>query len=163
MQQVSTKLESTKQESTPNILSEQSFHEFLVCFEAGIDRFVNGDVAAWKENASHHYDSTIMGAWGAYERGWDEVSARYEWAAARFMPNATKVRIEYLAVHVSGAMAYTIATEQSEPLIVGQANAAPMTLRVTHLFRLEEGGWKLLHRHADPLLDKSAPATVLQG
>ena len=29
-------------------------------------------------------DVMIMGAWGAYEKGWAEVGPRYDWAAARF-------------------------------------------------------------------------------
>ena len=37
-----------------------------------------------------------------------------------------------------------------------------MALRVTHVFRKEDGAWKLVHRQADPLIDKTAPATVLQ-
>jgi ketosteroid isomerase-like protein len=46
---------------------------------------------------------------------------------------------------------------------VGQKEPAAMSLRVTHLFRKEQGGWKLLHRHADPLLSKTAPADVLSA
>ena len=38
-----------------------------------------------------------------------------------------------------------------------------MSLRVTHLFRKEQGEWKLLHRHADPLMSKTAPAAVLRA
>jgi ketosteroid isomerase-like protein len=37
-----------------------------------------------------------------------------------------------------------------------------MSLGVTHLFRKEQGEWKLLHRHADPLMSKTAPAAVLR-
>lgn len=47
-------------------------------------------------------------------------------------------------------------------MVVGQDKAAPMALRVTHIFRKEEGTWKLVHRHADPLIGKTAPAAVLR-
>src|SRR5215207_6451325 len=69
----------------PTDSNEVSFRFFLRDFEEGLSRFVNGDGAAWKSNASQGEDATIMGAWGAYEQGWEEVSARYDWAAARFM------------------------------------------------------------------------------
>jgi ketosteroid isomerase-like protein len=33
---------------------------------------------------------------------------------------------------------------------------APITLRVTHLYRREDGEWKIVHRHADrPPVDQS--------
>ena len=31
-------------------------------------------------------------------------------------------------------------------------------LRVTHVYRLEGDRWKIVHRHADPLIDKAPPA-----
>ena len=37
-----------------------------------------------------------------------------------------------------------------------------MALRVTHVFQWENATWRLLDRHADPLMDKTAPDTVLQ-
>jgi hypothetical protein len=59
------------------------FDQFLPQFEEGIRRFVNGDASVWKQHASRRDDATIMGGWGAYEKGWAEVEARYDWAASR--------------------------------------------------------------------------------
>ncbi len=141
---------------------DTSFRAFLPQFEEGITRFINGDPAVWKGNASQREDATIMGAWGAYEKGWGEVSARYDWAAARMGKTGAKVKIEYLSSGSSGDLAYTVAIERSEVRLTGADKPAPMALRVTHLFRKEDGKWKLLHRHADPIVAKTAPATVLE-
>ena len=52
----------------------------------------------------------------------------------------------------------------------GVSNAAPplkdqpfsVVIREVNAFRKENGHWKLLHRHADPLIDTTAPASVLK-
>jgi ketosteroid isomerase-like protein len=140
----------------------EEFHQFLAQFEAGINRFITGEPTLWKQHAAHGDHATIMGAWGACEQGWQEVGPRYDWAAARFRESGATLAVEYLAMAVSGDLAYTVTVERSEALIVGQDKPAAMPLRVTHIFRKEAGGWKLVHRHADPLIGKTAPQTVLQ-
>ena len=144
------------------IRMDASLQEFLPRFEEGISRFINGDPDLWKQNASQRDDVTIMGGWGAYTKGWDKVGPWYDWAAARFHESGARLEVEYVSSGVSGDLAYTITLERSEVLLAGQEKLAAMTLRATHLFRRENGTWKLVHRHADPLVDKTAPATVLQ-
>jgi hypothetical protein len=139
----------------------KTFGEFLPRFEQGIERFLNGDSTLWKSNVSHDVDGTIMGAWGDFEKSWVELEPRYDWAAARFEESGAIVQFQYLSSGVSGELAYTVAIERSTVRIVGQKEPAAMSLRVTHLFRKEQGEWKLLHRHADPLMSKTAPAAVL--
>ena len=139
----------------------KTFAEFLPHFERGIERFLNGDATLWKSNASHDADGTIMGAWGDYEKGWTELEPRYDWAAARFEESGATVQFQYLSSDVSGDLAYTVAIERSTVRLVGQKEPAAMSLRVTHLFRREQGEWKLVHRHADPLMSKTSPDTVL--
>jgi ketosteroid isomerase-like protein len=63
---------------------------------------------------------------------------------------------------VSGDLAYTVTIERSETRVSGAESVAPMVLRVTHIFRKEDGVWKLVHRHADSLMDKAAPSAVLK-
>jgi ketosteroid isomerase-like protein len=132
--------------------------EFLAAFEAGTERFMNGDPEMWKANASRRDDAMIMGAWGAYEKG----SARYDWAAARFRDADARLEVEYLTAVVEGNLAFTTAIERATVKLAGEETAAPMALRVTHVFRKEDGTWKLVLRHADPLVAKTAPETVLR-
>jgi ketosteroid isomerase-like protein len=141
---------------------DASFQAFLPRFEEGINRFINGDPALWKQNASRRDDAMIMGAWGAFEKGWKEVDARYDWAAARFKNSGAKVAFEYLSCGVTEDLAYIVAIERSEVHLVDQDKRIPMALRTNHIFRKEDGAWKLVLRHADPLIAKTAPAAVLQ-
>ena len=144
------------------VVSDPSLREFLESFEDGTRRFINGDTALWMENVSRGRDVMIMGAWGAYEKGWPEVQARYEWAGARFRDSGAKLSVEYLTSVQSGDLAFTTAIERAEVKVAGQEKAAPMALRVTHIFRKEDGAWKLVLRHADPLAAKIAPDAVLE-
>jgi ketosteroid isomerase-like protein len=142
--------------------TDLSFQTFLTRFEEGINRFLNGDPGLWKQNALHTDEAMIMGAWGAYEKGWKEVDARYDWAAARFVNSDATVKVEYLSCGMSGNLAYIVAIERSEVHLIGQDKPIAMSLRTNHIFRKEKGEWKLMLRHADPLIDKTAPATVLR-
>jgi ketosteroid isomerase-like protein len=141
---------------------DPSLRPFLFQFETGINSFINGDPALWKQHASRRDDVTIMGGWGAYKKGWKEANSQYDWAVARFQESGARVNVEYLSSGVSGDLAYTVSIERSEVRLVDQDKPAPMALRVTHLFRKEDGGWKLVHRHADPLVGRTEAATVLR-
>lgn len=146
-------------QSMPSQALDASFRQFLVQMEAATNRFLNGDATLWKELCSHQDDATIFGGWGGYERGWTELGPRYDWAAQRFV--AGELTVEYIAIHVSGNLACSVALERSTVRLVDQTIAATMLLRVTHLFRYAADGWKLVHRHADPLLGVTPPSAVL--
>ena len=73
-----------------------------------------------------------------------------------------KMDYTYLAVGVSGDLAYTVTIDRGAVHLIDQAAPRPMALRVTTIFRKESGAWKLMHRHEDPLIDKTAPAAVIQ-
>lgn len=76
--------------------------------------------------------------------------------ASRFS-NCTDYRSELVAADVSGDLAYTVGDEHSTKSVDG-GPAQSDTLRVTHIYRRENGEWKIVHRHGDLLpVDQSAP------
>lgn len=148
----------TKTEAPPTAAGDSSFQAFLPQWEAAQTRFINGDPTLWKQNASHRDDATILGAFGGHEKGLSEVGARNDWASAQFKDSGATQKIEYLNTTVSGDLAFTVTIERQEAVRIGeQEKPTPRALRVTQIFRKEGGSWKLLHRHADPLVERLPP------
>ena len=58
---------------------------------------------------------------------------------------------------VRGRLAYTVAIERATVLYAGQTAPQPQTLRATMIFRFEEGAWKIVHRHADTMIELELP------
>jgi ketosteroid isomerase-like protein len=90
---------------------------------------------------------TLFGAIGMSEAGWDKLGEIFPWVAARFS-NVSDFRFEVEVVQVSGDMAYTLGFERFNGSIAGRP-VEPVTVRVTHIYRREDGEWKIVHRHAD--------------
>jgi ketosteroid isomerase-like protein len=99
---------------------------------------------------------TRFGAWGPCKSGTEAVTRISRWVASRFS-NSTVYSFELVAVGVSGDLAYTVGYERNATSVDGAPSA--YTLRVTHVYRREEGEWKIVHRHGDVMpVDQSPPA-----
>ena len=88
-----------------------------------------------------------MGAFGGYERGWAQVSARLDWAAKGI--RATDRVAENVVTVVENNLAYTVDLEHMTRHTGDQPQ--PRTLRCTQVYRHENGEWKVVLRHADEL------------
>ncbi len=138
---------------TPTL--EEEFRQVVEQRRAANTAFVNGDARPLKEMASHRDDVTILGAFGGFEHGWAEAGPRYDWAASRF--NGGTFTAEIVTTHVTPELAYSVAIERSDVRFTGSDEAAQQVFRVTEIFRHEDGAWRLMHRHADPLVTKQRP------
>jgi ketosteroid isomerase-like protein len=99
---------------------------------------------------------TLFGAWGPCKSGTDEVTRISRWVASRFS-NSTTYNFELVAAGVSGDLAYTVGYERNMTSVDGKPEE--YTLRVTHVYRREDGEWKIVHRHGDVMpVDQSPPA-----
>ena len=136
--------------STHTTEHEQAFRAFLSRRQEATTAFFNGDAGPWKAQATHTDDITMFGGYGGSEQGWAAVEDRYTWAAARNAEGV--VRSEIIACHVTSEIAYTVAIERGEVRPNGGQQFVAKALRVTEIFRREGADWKLIHRHADPLV-----------
>jgi ketosteroid isomerase-like protein len=80
---------------------------------------------------------------------------------ARFKGAEGKVEIENISFVATDEMAYSVDIERSQVRLSGSDKTSPMALRVTTIYRSENDGWKMVYRHADPLLDVQRPESVL--
>ncbi|MFC5139276.1 nuclear transport factor 2 family protein [Actinomycetospora rhizophila] len=96
---------------------------------------------------------TLFGGAVVLRRGRDEVSAVFRWLAGRF----TELRaydFELVAAGASGDLAYTVGFEHKT--VVADGAESTYTLRVTHVYRREDGQWRIVHRHGDaPPVDRA--------
>ncbi len=104
---------------------------------------------------SHRADASVLGGFGGHELGWRQLAPRLEWVGKTFAGGHCEY--EELSTVVGGELAYVVQLERGEARIQGRAEPERLELRVTMVFRLEDGEWRLLHRHADPLIQKKAP------
>ena len=111
----------------------------------------HGWLAMWSTNDP----VTLFGA-GMSGRGWDKVSGIFHSIASRWS-DCTDQRVEILAAGVSGDLAYTVEVEHTSVSLDG-VPVAPYTLRVTQVYRHEDGQWKVVHRHGDQIaIDQDQP------
>jgi ketosteroid isomerase-like protein len=111
------------------------------------EAFVHGDPRPRMKLWSRRDPVTLFGADGMSESGWEELSQTFALVASRFS-KVSNFRFDVELVEVSGDTAYTLGFERFEGSIASRP-VAPVTVRVTHIYRRENGAWKIVHRHAD--------------
>lgn len=109
---------------------------------------LNGDSGPRKTLWSHKDPVTVLGALRTVS-GWSEVASLFDWLASKFS-NGSSYELDVAAAGACGDLGYIVGFEHSAAS-VGSDAPAHIALRVTLIFRREDGEWKEVHRHADPM------------
>jgi ketosteroid isomerase-like protein len=107
----------------------------------------NGDAEPRLAIWSRQEPVTVLGAWKS-ATGPEEVSDLFTQLETTFS-DCTSYSHEIVAADVIGDLAYTVGYEHTQAAIDGEPRT--YTLRATQIYRREDGEWKVVHRHADPM------------
>jgi ketosteroid isomerase-like protein len=120
---------------------------------------MDGDCAPWIELLSHRADVAVLGAYGGVVTGWDEVSARFARTAAGYGEGGAggTTSRENIATWIGTDIACVVDIEQHRTALEGGAEPVTFRYRTTHVLRREDDGWRVVLRHADPLVDFRGP------
>ena len=132
----------------------------IAALHAAMAEVANGDVTAIKALYSHAADATSFYGWGGWEKGWDAVSKRWDWAGEQFKGGT--VSYQPVTRVTADTLFYVTDIETFRMTAMdGLGKPTQWSNRVTHIFRLEEGAWRLIHRHGNRLEDQYKPAARL--
>ncbi len=130
-------------------------------FNLAQGEIVKGNAEPANKLFSPRDDVTLANPLGPPAHGWDEVAAAGEHAASQ-LRDGEIVGFETIEKYVTDELAYIVRVERARAKVGGREDAAPISLRVTMTFRPEDGAWKVVHRHADPITTARPAESVIQ-
>lgn len=130
--------------NTPNL------EDAIEASHQALASIVTGDQSGYLALFSSADDVTLGNPFGPFGRGRQAVEARLALAASRYR-EGRNTKVELVGKYVSDTLACVAEVESGGAKVAGSEAFTQISIRVTSLFRLEMGQWKLVHRHADPL------------
>ncbi len=130
-------------------------------YHRSLDLFMRGNADATIALFSHREDVTLGNPFGPFARGHDKVAETAR-AASSHMRDGKARGFERIATHVSPDFAYIIEVERLSTNLDGGNKVFPYSLRVTTIFLPEDGTWRIIHRHADPITTNQPWDSVLE-
>jgi ketosteroid isomerase-like protein len=135
--------------------------QFVDQYHRALDEFFRGNPEPAKLLYSHREDASLANPFGPVAVGWPLVAETMERAASNYRDGGA-TGFETLATYVTPELAYLVEVERFEAKIGESQETASGALRVTSIIRPEDGGWRIVHRHADPITSTRPAESVVQ-
>lgn len=136
------------------------FEKAIEASHRALDRIARGDPSGYFDLYSEKDDATIANPFGPPARGRPGIEEAGTRAAANYREGRA-LNFETIATCVTDELAYTLEIERFEAKVGESDELTEVALRVTSIFRREDGAWKLVHRHADPIVTARPAASVI--
>ena len=135
--------------------------EFVQQCEEAWRVFVTGNPEPAMSLFSQRDDVTLANPWGPAVTGWADVSRTLQAAAARF--RGGQLAYDVLMRVVANDVACYHEVERGEARLGGRPEFESFALRVTTTYRREDGRWRIVLRHADPIVAPRPNDATLAG
>jgi ketosteroid isomerase-like protein len=131
-------------------------------YHRALDAFIKGDPGQQKKLFSKRDDVTLANPLGPPARGPSAVEATMDRASSG-LREGEPIRFERISGDAGTELAYIVEIEWARAKVGGSDEVSPIPLRVTTIFRREDGEWKVVHRHADPILSPRPIESLVQA
>jgi ketosteroid isomerase-like protein len=135
--------------------------ELIEQYQLALDEFLKGNPEPVQKLFSHRLDATLANPYNPPVRGWERIAEVTEHAAS-LRRDGEATGFEIVSKYVTPELAYIVQIERLKAKVGGREDITPYSLRSTMIFRPEDGEWKVVHRHADPITTAQPAESVLQ-
>lgn len=140
------------------------FDEAVEQYHAAVAEFIRGNSEPYKRVFSRQEDVSIanpFAPFGPVSRGPHQVHETFELASSQYKDGEVS-GFESLGRLVTRDLAYIVEVERYRIKVGGRTDMSSVVLRTTSILRPEEGTWKVVHRHADPITTPQPVESVVQ-
>jgi ketosteroid isomerase-like protein len=135
--------------------------ELIERYQLALDEFMKGNPKPVQELFSHREDASLANPYAPPVRGWDGIAKTTEHTASLHRDGRAR-GFEIVAKNVTPELAYVVQIEHLESKVGESEEITPYALRATMIFRPEDGAWKVVHRHADPITTPQPAESVIR-
>jgi ketosteroid isomerase-like protein len=135
--------------------------ELIEHYHIALGEFMKGNLKPAMKLFSHRDDVSLAKPRSGFAHRWKQVAKTIEHAASS-RRDGDATGFEIVAKHVTPELAYAVEVERLKAKIGDREEITPYALRVTMISRPEDGIWKVVHRHADPITATQPADPVIQ-
>jgi ketosteroid isomerase-like protein len=137
-----------------------NFDEIVKQYHGELDECVKGNYRPIENIFSHSDAVTLANPFGGISHGWESVAKTLE-RAASFLRDGT-INFENITKFSTAEVGFLVEFELANAKFNEKEGMSKISLRVTSIFHMEDGVWKLVHRQADPLITLQPAESVIQ-
>src|SRR5215208_3954909 len=130
-------------------------------YQLATAEFVKGNPEPYKAVFSHREDVTLANPFFPPVRGWEQVAETLE-RSASLLRDGEFVGSEIISKYVTSELAYVVSLVRKRAKVGRSVYITPIALRTTIILRLEDGVWKVVHLHEDPITSPQPAESVIQ-
>jgi ketosteroid isomerase-like protein len=130
-------------------------------YHLALGEFMKGNPEPAGELFSERDDVTLGNPFGPFARGSTQVVETMRRAAEHYRDGDAS-GFDRISMYIAADLAYIVEVERLRSKVGGREDVASVDLRVTTIFRREDGRWNIVHRHADPITTVQRAESVVQ-
>lgn len=124
---------------------DQFLAQVLPRHVAAAEAMHQGDPEPFSDLLARRGPVSLFPGMADHSTGREEVTATFRDVASR-LSDCTPLTFELVSADVCGDLGYVVGYEHSR-VSINEGPQIPNDLRVTHIYRREDGVWRLVHRH----------------